>query len=65
MAVLVRANPRRVPSVVKGNLLGFDSEGWADDEFGSCCKEENDIKHPREGENCAGEECELIGGEGL
>ena len=51
--------------MVKGNLLGFDSEGWADDEFGSCCKEENDIKHPREGENCAGEECELIGGEGL
>jgi len=57
------AEPRRVPLVLKGNLLRFISQGWADDEFGSGCKEEDDVKHPREGENCAGEECELVGGE--
>lgn len=63
MAELVRAKPRRVPSVLKGNLLRFNSEGWADNEFRSGCKEEDDVKHPREGENCVGEECELVGGE--
>jgi hypothetical protein len=63
MAELVRAGPRSVPSVLKGKLLRFDGDGRADNEFGTGCKEEDDIEHSREGENCVGEECELVGGE--
>ena len=47
----------------KGKLLRFDDGSRADDEFRSGCKEEDDIEHPRECENCVGEECELVGGE--
>ena len=57
MAKLARADPRRVTSVFKVKLLRFD------DESRTGCKKEDDIEHPREGENCVGGECELVGSE--
>jgi hypothetical protein len=64
MAELVRVDSGRVPSV-KSQILMFDSEAWADDKFGTGCKEEDDIEHPGECENRASKECELVRGEGV
>ena len=64
MAKLVRTDAGRIPSV-KCQILGFNSEAWGDNEFGTSCEEEDNIEQSREGKNCATEECELVGGEGV
>ena len=62
IAELARADSRRVPSVFKRKLLRFNDGGRANNEFRSGYKEEDGVEHPRERENCVGEECELVGG---